>query len=566
MRYDNYTYGLPDSAGIQNAFYANLTSNYTCVQASTNQVLTAPLPAGVPPPANAQYVQGDCNAAAAALHPTGPKTGWVHPNGTVQDGVRAPNFTAASPSSYTLNYWQPRFSATFTQSPDVVWRASAGRYTQPPISASVQYLSLAGDDRSVWNNTMNLGFYSPFHPLPGISSDQYDLSYEQHFRGTDMSFKLTPFYTWVSGWQQQTFIGSGFVTQVPVGVNRNYGVEMQFNKGDFSRNGLSGQFAFTYTNSKVQFTNYGLSGGGVVPNTTTALNQAIAQYNQLTKSGGGSPCYQAGTPVACSTPNGKIASGFDTILNPYYNRPAQGLLDPSGWYNPYTTAIAPNLNGAVTSYISPEVASLILNWRHDKLAITPSFSWQTGGYYGSPLDTEGLDPRTCTSNSATTGITKVSPKTNPLQCNYLTVTAPGLGAFSYLYVPDPQTGTFPFGSFQNPSSIIGNLQVTYDVSSKIRLSVLGANLFHVCYGGTTEPWTTANPPSNVTCGYTPAGGSLNSTLYPSNFYNGTGIGDFAANKARTPFTQSYEPTPLNNGAIGSSILPINVYFTAQIKI
>ena len=45
---------------------------------------------------------------------------------------------------------------------------------------------------------MNLGFYSPFHPIPGISSAQYDLSWEQHFTGTDMSFKLTPFYTWVN--------------------------------------------------------------------------------------------------------------------------------------------------------------------------------------------------------------------------------------------------------------------------------------------------------------------------------------------------------------------------------
>ena len=150
---------------------------------------------------------------------------------------------------------------------------------------------------------MNLGFYSPFHPIPGISSAQYDLSLEKHLHGTDMSFKLTPFYTWVNQWQQQTFIGAGFVTQVPVGVNRNYGVEFQFNKGDFSRNGFSGQFAFTYTNSKVQFQNEGLSTGGVVPNTTIALNQVIAQYNALTKGGGGAPCYQAGKPVSCSTPN-----------------------------------------------------------------------------------------------------------------------------------------------------------------------------------------------------------------------------------------------------------------------
>ncbi len=78
---------------------------------------------------------------------------------------------------------------------------------------------------------MNLGFYSPFHPLPGISSAQYDLSCEQHLHGTDMSFKLTPFYTWVASWQQQTFIGSNFATQVPVGVNRNYGVRVPVQQG-----------------------------------------------------------------------------------------------------------------------------------------------------------------------------------------------------------------------------------------------------------------------------------------------------------------------------------------------
>jgi hypothetical protein len=410
---------------------------------------------------------------------------------------------------------------------------------------------------------MNLGFYSPFHPIPGISSAQYDLSLEHHFKGTDLSFKLTPFYTWVTNWQQQTFIGAGFVTQVPVGVNRNYGVEFQMNKGDFTRNGLSGQLSVAYTNSKVQFQNVPLSGAGTVPNTTIALNQVIAQYNALTKAGGGSPCYQGLKGVPCSTKN---TASQDTIFNPYYNQASQGLLDPSGWYNPYTTAIAPNLNGALTSYISPWVSSLILNWRHDKLAITPSFNFQTGGFYGSPLDTLGVDPRACVRNSASTGITKVSPHTNPLQCNYLTATVPGFGPFSYLNIPDPQTGTFLFANYQNPSSIVGNLQLTYDVSPRIRLSVLGVSLFHSCFGGTSAPWTTANPPGSAICGYLPAGGALNSTIYPSNFYNGTGINDFAANKARTPFTQSYMPAAGNNGAIGGGVPPINVYFNATVKI
>ncbi len=566
VRYDNFTYDLPDSAGISDEFYANLTANYTCVLAATNQVLTIPLAPGQPPPAAAQYVVGNCDTAATQLHPTGPHTGWVHPNGTVQNGVQAPSFTASSPASYSLDYWQPRFSATYTQSPNVVWRVSAGRYTQPPISASVQYLALAGDDTTLWNNMMNLGFYSPFHPIPGISSGQYDISYEQHFKGTDMSMKISPFYTWVSGWQQQTFIGPGFVTQVPVGVNRNQGVEFQFNKGDFSRDGFSGQFAFTYTNSKVQFQNVPLSTGGVVSNTTTTLNQVIAQYNALTKSGGGSPCYQGGFAVSCSEPNGKKVGGFDTIANPYYNSPAQGLLDPGGWYNPYSTAIAPSLSGALTSYISPEVASLILNYRSGKLAITPSFVYQAGGFYGSPLDINGVDPRTCMLNSATTGVTKVSPKTNPLQCNYLSATSAGTSLFAYLYVPNPQTGTFAFGSYQNPNSVAGNLQIAYDLTPKIKLTLLGVSLFHDCFGGSSTPWSQAYQPGNVVCGYLPAGGTLNSSLYPSNFYNGTGINDFAANKARTTYQQSYLPSTLNNAALGGGPLPINLYFNATVKI
>ncbi|MBV8331286.1 MAG: TonB-dependent receptor, partial [Candidatus Eremiobacteraeota bacterium] len=426
LRYDNFNYVLPDSAGPADAFYANMTANYTCVQAATNQVLTAALAPGAPPPAPTQYVVGDCNAAAKALFPTGPVTGWVHPNGTKQDGVQAPDFTASSPGSYPQGYWEPRFSATYTESPDTVWRVSAGRYAQPPISASVQYLGASGDDRTVWNSGMNLGFYSPWHPIPGVSSAQYDLSYERHLTGTDMSLKVTPYYTWVNDWQQGTLIGGGgFVSQVPVGVNRNYGLEFQFTKGDFSRNGLSGLFSFTYSNAKVRFANEPLITGGTIPNTTIALNEAIAQYDQLTKGGGGSQCYQAGKAVGCSTPNGSVAKGFQTVLNPYYNDPVQGELDPNGWYNPYTTAIAPNLNGAIDSYISPAVASLIVNYRRDKLAVTPTVQFQAGGFYGSPLDVNGYDPRTCKLNEAGAGITALESGVRPKACDPLSAVAPG---------------------------------------------------------------------------------------------------------------------------------------------
>jgi hypothetical protein len=95
---------------------------------------------------------------------------------------------------------------------------------------------------------------------------------------------------------------------------------------------------------------------------------------------------------------------------------------------------------------------------------------------------------------------------------------------------------------------------------------MGVNLFHACFGGTAAPWSAAYPPSNVVCGYTPEGGSLNGTVYPSNFYNGTSINDVGANRGRTPFTQSYLPSNLNNGALGGSVPPINVFFNAQVRI
>lgn len=570
IRFDNFDYDLPDSLTAATAFYANETANYICMLASTDQVMTIPLPPGQPPPASAQYVLGDCDKAAVHFHSGGPTTGWVHPNGTVQNGVQAPNFTANSPSSYTLDYWEPRFSGTYTINPNTVIRASAGRFTQPPISASLQYLSLTGNETSVWNSGLNLGFNSPFHAIPGVSAAQYDLSWEQRLKGTEMSFKVTPFYTWVTDWQQQSFVGAGSVTQVPVGINRDQGVELQFQKGDLAQNGLSGLIAFTYTDSKIKFESIPLLYGGVIPNQIVALNTAIAQYNELTRAGGGSRCYRDAKKVSCNAK--PVACGYygsqmcDPILNPYYNDPEQPLLDPNGWYNPYEVQIAPNLNGSLGSYISPYTSALILNWKHNKLSITPSLNFQTGGYYGSPIDTQGLDPRSCMLNSRATGITKLSPKTNPLQCNYLSLSSPGVTTFAYLYVPDPQTGAFLYDNYQQPSSLVGNLQIAYDVSPNIRLTALSEGLFHTCFGGTTAPWTRVYPPGNVICGYSASGGSLNNSLYPSNFYNGTGIGDYKANGARTPFTQSYLPSTFNNGAIGAGVEPIDFYISAQVKI
>jgi hypothetical protein len=187
------------------------------------------------------------------------------------------------------------------------------------------------------------------------------------------------------------------------------------------------------------------------------------------------------------------------------------------------------------------------------------------------LDNNGYDPRVCASNSADSGILKVSPKTNPYQCNYLYLTAPGVGQFGYLYTPNSQTGSFAaIGSYEQPSILTGNLQIGYEVSPKVKLTLTGTNLFHSCFGGSAEPWTAANPPGPNVCSYFAAGGTLNSDLYPGNFHNGTGISDAPANNGvhySPALQQSYLPGFGLGGQIGAGIPPpFNLYFNANIRL
>ncbi|HEV7180108.1 MAG TPA: TonB-dependent receptor, partial [Candidatus Baltobacteraceae bacterium] len=513
VRYENFMYGLQNSNTPANQFYSQIVSNYTCY-APGYGVATQPLPPGVAPPAPVQYINGDCNTGLTNKGfqiPNG--VTYVHPNGQAQDGVTAvPNFTASSPNSYSQNFYSLRLSATYTQSPDTVWRVSGGRFTEPPISASTQYLYSSGAGNTLWANFENLGFFSPFHAIPAQSATQYDLSLERHIRGTDMSFKLTPFYNFTNQYQADAFIGQGFVTQVPVGNFRSYGVELGVTKGDFSRNGLSGQVSLSYTNAKMQYKN---EFGGQLPNGVVGLNNAISAYNTLAN---GAKCY---TPSTVSS-SGTVTPGSPdpscaatSIVNPYFGKPAQGLLDPNGWYPAETFAYQPGVNTIGGYYDSPWVGSMILNYRKDKFAITPSLQFAQGTSYGSPYDVLGYDPRLCGSNSSASAITTAG--TNPQQCNYLSLTGGTTSPVGYLYVPNPQTGSFAtLGAFREPSIVTGNIQLSYDVSPRISAQLTLANVFHSCFGGTKAPWTSAYPAGQAVCGYN------QNANYVSNYQNGAG--------------------------------------------
>jgi hypothetical protein len=578
VRYESYTYDMANTGTLGDQFYAQQAADYFCYATKgatiagvpqSQGVYSLPLLPGEFPPAEPVETNEDCNTyIGTQTGNPGNVTGFVHPNGTTQDGVSAPSFTYVSPSSYNLNFWSARYSATYTQSPDTVWRFSGGRFIEPPISASVQYTNESGDNLGQWANFMSLGFFSPFHDTPAQTSGQYDLSLERHIRGTDMSFKLTPFYNLTNGYQEQSFIGPGYVTQVPVGRFQSYGMEAAFTKGDFSKNGFSGTLALTYTNAKVQYQSGLVNNLGA--NQIGYYNTAIQNYNALAKGGSANfncftlangTTFTAGTGVG--TPGVAQTCGAGEVSNPYFNAPKQALLDPNGWYAPASDVALPGVNTSLGLYDIPWVTSLLLNYRHDKWAITPSLQLAQGSSYGSPFTVTGVDPRLCTA------IDMSSPATIAAdQCAYTSLIGQGNTASGLLYIPNPQTGSFDgIGEFRNPDIMVGNIAFSYDITPKITMNVTIANVFHTCFGGSKEPWTTAYPPGTNVCGY-----GANSA-YVSNYQFGSGFANpgnpslySAAANGTTLFPwqfQSYAPT---QGTVAGVIPPpFNVYITFNVK-
>jgi len=576
VRYESYVYDLPDSTTPGDEFYSSIAANYFCYATAGASiggtpvgqgVYSLPLLPGQFPPAEPVETNSDCNAYIGG-QTSETATGFVHPNGTTQDGVAAPAFVATSPNSYNLNYWSARYSATYTESPDTVWRFSGGRFIEPPISASVQYLNKSGDNLGQWANFMSLGFFSPFHNVPAQTSGQYDFSLERHIRGTDMSFKLTPFYNLTNGYQEQSFIGPGYVTQVPVGQFRSMGVEGAFTKGDFSKNGLSGSLAVTYTNARVRFQSGLVNNLGT--NQISYYNTAIQNYNALAKGGAQNyPCFTlangttftAGTGVG--TPGVAATCGAGEVTNPYFASPAQGLLDTNGWYAPAGLVALPGVNNNdIGLYDIPWETTLILNWRHDKFAVTPSLQLATGTSYGSPFTVQGVDPRLCTAID-------MSPGAGNDQCAYTSLIGQGDTATGQLFIPNPETGAFDtMGAYHNPNILVGNIAFSYDLTPRITVNLTVANVFHTCFGGSKEPWTTAYPPSTDICSYGANG------EYVSNYQFGAGYatpGNPSSYSAAANGT-SVEPWQLQPYAPGlgtfAGVLPppINAYLTFNVKL
>jgi hypothetical protein len=447
--------------------------------------------------------------------------------------------------------FQPRLGATYTIDPRTVLRASYGRYAQAPNSAFEQYNYLQPNDLS---NILAFGAkglgYTNGHDVKPEVSNNYDFSYEHQFKG-DMAVKITPFLRKTQDQIQQFYLDqkTSFVSGLNVGRQTSQGVELEVDKGDFSRNGLAGRLSFTYTDSYIQYTKTP-NGANVVD----GINQNIQGYNAYTSFCGAhptdsrcgptstgaaaAPCYAAGT----ADPTCAMAG---TVANPYWNAPVQSLLDPNGRYATFDTFPA-GIGSSYATYGAPYVFTAIVQYKHDRWSLTPALQFSAGARYGAPANLPGVLPDTCTGALGNSiAIDPRYPYGAPGGSPY-DITGCSVGSNSFA-IPNPVSKTFDgLGQYIQPSILQLHLQATYDISKKITLVGNFANLYSRCFGGSKGYWTT-----NGACSY---------GLLPG---AGGGI---------TPVGNGYNPgytlQPFLTVPYGSyfNSNPFNAYIEARIKV
>jgi hypothetical protein len=470
-------------------------------------------------------------------------------------GFTKANLVNASAQVNSYPVFEPRLGLTYTLNPDTVLRASYGRYAQAPNTAFEQYNALQQNTPYSLLGTAfyKYGFNTPGHQVQPEVSNNYDFSIEHHFKGTDVSFKLTPFYRYTQN-QIQTFFldqASGFVSGLNADRLTSRGVEFQINKGDFGRNGFAGQLAFTYTNAYAQYNTF--SNGATV---FTGINNDIATYNQYT-----SFCAthftdkRCGGLTAAPTTAVPTVTGADgsQIANPYYNAPVQGLVDPNGKYAPFSLVTGP-IGASANSYLVPYQITAVMQYKKGPFAITPSLQFAAGQRYGVPETSPGVDPASC---SALAGATSTVgdpryPYGSVGGLPYDASTCNVLGA-----IPNPYTKRFDgIGDFVNPSQLVGNVQLSYEASKNVTFVATLANVLNTCFGGSNVPW--ANGGSQV-CSYGLVDGG--NSFYPvGNAYNPGANIDPAV---KYPYQRSYGAFNTDGS---STKLPFSVYLDAKLKL
>jgi hypothetical protein len=422
-------------------------------------------------------------------------------------GTSPTNLQNVAPRTLSESIWQPRFGATYQLNPDLVLRFTYGRYPRPAATSYQEFNVIQQNSPSFIGTFLNLGYNTPIHYLHADVANNYDFSVEQHLHGTDMSYKFTPYYRTTQG--QIEFLSlnaQGVLAGVNAGQQKSYGVELALSKGDFARDGWAAKLSATYLNNSIKYGSFP-NGNNVID----LLNSTIQQYNSFTSAcagaGASQPiCGNFGSANAQPTfPNSVSGS----TVNPYFNQAPQPLFDRNASYPTYQVIPAPfnNANG----YTEPFSSTLILNYKHDRWSVAPSFTYTDGQDYGSPLVWPGYDPSSC----------QVPSTTNLAQtCS------------NFIFIPDKYTGHFDnLGAFRQPPRLTMALSATWQPSDRVGVTATAANLIDHCWQR-RFPWD-----SNTTCVYAqlpsnilaPAGNFVSNPpiqlAFPyGSWYNNTEIG------------------------------------------
>jgi hypothetical protein len=485
------------------------------------------------------------------------------PNSCAAAGLEPTSWTNNVPSDESYTFFEWRLGTTYTLDPRNVIRLSYGKYAQPASTAFQEYNNVANNLPLSTNNLFYpLGYRSPAHFVRPEQSFNLDGSWEHQVKGSDVSWKITPYLRKTKDEIFNVLLDplTNFVSGVNVANKTVSGVELALQKGDFNRDGFAALFNYTYTYGSTKFTL--LQNGHTV---VDGVNTAISGYNAFTKDcapGGKSVNLVQHNTFVCGAagPSAKAAPCFTTggaadpacaagdVGNPYFNAPSQTLFDPGGQYYPYNQLPGTGLSAVASSYIVPHIFTLVLNYKHKALALTPQAQLSVGGRYGSPTLGLGVDPSTCTGALA-------AAATDP---RYQYGFAGGLPydaqtCAGSITTPDPFSKQFDnFGVFIEPSYLTLNMQVSYDVNPHIKLTATAANLYNTCFGGTQVPWAAGN---KLGCWYT------SSATYAGNFYN---PGNLLQPQVVNPYIFATGNT--FQQIYGGQVNPVNLYFEAEFKL
>ena len=202
---------------------------------------------------------------------------------------------------------------------------------------------------------------------------------------------MSPFFRATRDQLQNFYIDpqGGLESGLNVGNQQSSGVELAVQKGDFSREGLSGQLAFTYTHSQIKYQNF----SGTSQNVIDQLNSYIQQYDGFIRRARRVPVLLIRVERFGRRRHERLQAEWRRQRTRTTTSRIRISSPDGAWYTTYD--VIPGPVAAANGYAVPYVVAMILNYRHKRFAVTNSWNFTSGASYGAPTAWPGYLPSSC---------------------------------------------------------------------------------------------------------------------------------------------------------------------------